>query len=84
MTCQMMDLFGYLPYSGNAQRRAERKRHIPRRHMTAGPDQEDFLGVGGDKSHRKDSRFNRLGGGGNRALTRSPAELIGFLTLKVY
>lgn len=59
----MMDLFGYLPYSGNAQRRAERKRHIPRCHMTAGPDQEDFLGIGGGKSHGKDSGFNRLGVG---------------------
>lgn len=40
----MMDLFGYLPHSGNAQRRAERERHIPRCHMTTGLDQEAFLG----------------------------------------
>lgn len=55
--------------------------------MTAGPDQEDFLGIGGDKwiNHtEKTVGLTDWGVGGNRALTRSPAELIGFLTLKVY
>lgn len=61
MTCQMMDLFGYLPYSRNVQRRKERERHISRCPMTTGPDEEASWGRGGGKSPEKDAGLNRVG-----------------------
>lgn len=48
MTCQMMDLFGYLLYYEKFLRKEKERRMSSECHITTEPDQEVFWGLGGE------------------------------------